>query len=178
MPEAPSAANAVARGKVFAPKPPIAPLNALNTYNRINQYLIDQIPPAAWKGKTPHGKRCTIPVIIAPAIIAPIHNVGVMGRKVPAKGNKIPALLDRTKVTRSQALHARERSRRALSVVMIAALQSDRPIRGFRPDVARFAAYLIAHAAHHRGPIAMQARPFGHPLPQKAMFGMWEWGKR
>jgi hypothetical protein len=58
---------------------------------------------------------------------------------------------------------------------MIAALPSDRRIRGFRPDVARFAAYLIAH---HRGQIAMQARQFGHPLPQKAMFGMWEWGKR
>jgi hypothetical protein len=24
----------------------------------------------------------------------------------------------------------------------------------------------------------MLARQLGHPLPQKAMFGMWEWGKR
>jgi hypothetical protein len=24
----------------------------------------------------------------------------------------------------------------------------------------------------------MLARQLGHPLPQKAMFGMWEWGTR
>jgi hypothetical protein len=24
----------------------------------------------------------------------------------------------------------------------------------------------------------MLARQLGHPLPQKAMFGMWEWGSR
>jgi len=24
----------------------------------------------------------------------------------------------------------------------------------------------------------MVARQLGHPLPQKAMFGMWEWGSR
>jgi hypothetical protein len=178
MPEAPSAANAVARGKVFAPELPIAPLKAFNANNRINQYLNDHIPAEASKGKTPHGKRRTIPAIIAPAIIAYMHNVGVMGRKVRAKGNKIPAQPDRTKVTRSRALHALERSPHALSVVMIAALQNDRRIRGFRRNVTRFAAYLIAHDAHHRGPIAMQARQFGHPLLQKAMYGMWEWGKR
>jgi hypothetical protein len=176
MPEAPSAASAV--GKVFAPELSIAPLRVCNANHRINQFLIDHIPPAAWKGKTPHGKGRTIPAIIAPAIIAHMHNVGVMGRKARAQGNQIPALLDRTKVTRSQALHARERSRRALSVVMITALPSDRRIRGFRPHVARFTANLIAHDAHHRGPSAMQARPFGHPLPQKAMFGMGEWGQR
>jgi uncharacterized damage-inducible protein DinB len=37
---------------------------------------------------------------------------------------------------------------------------------------------LIAHDAHHRGQIAMLARQLGHALPQKAMFGMWEWGTR
>jgi hypothetical protein len=34
MPDAPSAAKAVARGKVFAPELPIGPLNAFNTNNR------------------------------------------------------------------------------------------------------------------------------------------------
>jgi len=43
-------------------------------------------------------------------------------------------------------------------------------------DVA--GAYLIAHDAHHRGQIAMLARQTGQPIPQKAMFGMWEWGVR
>jgi uncharacterized damage-inducible protein DinB len=34
------------------------------------------------------------------------------------------------------------------------------------------------HDAHRRGQIAMLARQAGHPLPQKAMFGMSEWGIR
>jgi uncharacterized damage-inducible protein DinB len=46
------------------------------------------------------------------------------------------------------------------------------------PDVAGFVGYLIAHDAHHRGQITMLARQSGHAIPQKAMFGMWEWGVR
>jgi uncharacterized damage-inducible protein DinB len=58
------------------------------------------------------------------------------------------------------------------------ALEGDGRIRNFRPDVAGFIGYLIAHDAHHRGQITMLARQVGYPLPQKAMFGMWEWGVR
>jgi hypothetical protein len=36
----------------------------------------------------------------------------------------------------------------------------------------------LMHDAHRRGQIAMLARQAGHPLPQKAMFGMSEWGIR
>ena len=35
---------------------PVALLNAFNTNNRINQYLIDNIPAAAWRAKPPDGK--------------------------------------------------------------------------------------------------------------------------
>ena len=69
-------------------------------------------------------------------------------------------------------------SREALHKLFSRALETDGRIKGFRPDVAGFIGYLIAHDAHHRGQIAMLARQVGHPLPQKAMFGMWEWGSR
>ena len=36
--------------------------------------------------------------------------------------------------------------------------QSDGRVKGFRPDVAGFLGYLIAHDAHHRGQITMLAR--------------------
>jgi len=104
--------------------------------------------------------------------------VRVMWLKAAAKGSAIPEQLDRSKVTPSQAMRALEQSREALSVVISRALDSDGRIKGFRPDVAGFLAYLIAHDAHHRGQITMLARQVGHPLPQKAMFGMWEWGSR
>jgi uncharacterized damage-inducible protein DinB len=106
-----------------------------------------------------------------------MHNVRVMWLKA-AKAEDIPAQLDRATVTPAQALRAFEASCQALSAVMSEALQSNGRIRSFRPDVAGFFGYLIAHDAHHRGQITMLARQMGHPLPQKAMFGMWEWGSR
>jgi uncharacterized damage-inducible protein DinB len=157
---------------------PVTLLNAFNTNNRINQYLIDNIPPAAWNAKSPDGKGRSIP-----AIIAHMHNVRIMWLKAATRGDKgksikIPAQLDRARVTPSQALRALEQSRHALSVVMSRAFDGDGRIKGFRPDVTGFVAYLIAHDAHHRGQIAMLARQSGHSLPQKAMFGLWEWGTR
>jgi len=164
--------HAAATDKPYAGQLPVALLNAFNTNNRINQYLIDNLPPAAWKAKAPNGKGRTIA-----AIMAHMHNVRVMWLKA-AKAEDIPAQLDRAKVTPSQALRALETSRHALSVVISRALQQDGRVKGVRPDVAGFLGYLIAHDAHHRGQITMLARQLGHPLPQKAMLGMWEWGSR
>jgi len=158
---------------VFTQQLPLALLSAFNTNNRINQYLIDNLSPAAWKAKPPGGKGRTIA-----AIAAHMHNVRVMWLKAAAKGSDIPAQLDRSSVTPTQALRALEQSRLALSVVISRALEGDGRIKGFRPDVAGFLGYLIAHDAHHRGQIAMLARQVGHPLPQKANFGLWEWGSR
>jgi len=163
----------VLQRKAFAGRLPVALLNAFNTNNRINQYLFDNIPPAAWKAKPPENKGRTVA-----AIVAHMHNVRIMWLKTAAKGSEIPGQLDRATVTPGQALRAIEQSRLALSVVISAALDGDGRVKGFRPDVAGFLCYLVAHDAHHRGQIAMLARQVGHPLPQKAMFGMWEWGAR
>lgn len=171
MPKAPDPRHAGAVDNSYASQIPVALLNAFNTNNRINQYLIDNLAPAAWKAK-PEGKGRTIA-----AIVAHMHNVRVMWLKA-AKAKDVPAQLDRATLKPSQALRALEQSRHALSVVISGALESDGRVRSFRPDVAGFLGYLIAHDAHHRGQITMLARQLGHPLPQKAMFGMWEWGSR
>ncbi|HEY6768208.1 MAG TPA: DinB family protein [Candidatus Sulfotelmatobacter sp.] len=159
--------------KSFSSQLPVALLNAFNTNNRINQYLIDNLPAEAWNAASAGGKGRTIP-----AIIAHMHNVRVMWLKAADKTGEIPASLDRAKVTPNQALHAMEQSRQALSVVISRALESDGKVKGFRPDVAGFLGYLICHDAHHRGQISLLARQAGFPLSQKVMFGMWEWGSR
>jgi len=164
--------QAVPAAATYSSELPLALLNAFNTNNRINQYLIDHLPRAAWKAKPPGGKGRTIG-----AMFAHMHNVRVMWLKA-SKAEQIPAQLDRTTVTSAQAMRALEHSRHALSVIISQALTGSGRIRGFRPDVAGFLGYLIAHDAHHRGQIAMLARQVGHPLPQKAIFGMWEWGSR
>jgi uncharacterized damage-inducible protein DinB len=152
---------------------PQALLTSFDTNDRINQYMIENLPAEAWRAEPPEGKGRTIA-----AIVAHLHNVRVMWLKAAAKGSKVPEQLDRTSVTPAQATKALEQSRTALSAVLKSALESDGRVKGFRPDVAGFLGYLIAHDAHHRGQISMLARQVGHPLPQKAMFGMWEWGTR
>jgi uncharacterized damage-inducible protein DinB len=169
MPKAPRAKSS---GEPYSTQLPLALLNALDTNNRINLYLIENLPAEAWNAKMPDGKGRTIA-----AIVAHMHNVRVMWLKA-AKAEEIPEQLDRATVTPNLATRALESSRAALHSLCRQALETDGRIKGFRPDVAGFAGYLIAHDAHHRGQIAMLARQLGHPLPQKAMFGMWEWGRR
>lgn len=149
---------------------PSAVLNAFDTNHRITQHLIENLPGESWTAKPASGR--TIP-----AIVAHMHNVRVMWLKA-VKAPEVPEQLDRASVTPEQAIPALESSRASLHKVVRGALETDGRIKGFRPDVAGFVAYLIAHDAHHRGQIAMLARQLGHPLPQKTMFGMWEWGRR
>ena len=148
-------------------------LNAFDTNERINQYLLANLPAEAWRAEPPAGRGREIA-----AIVAHMHNVRVMWLKAAAKGSDIPDQLDRHTVTVPQASKGLEQSRKALSSVLKTSLDSDGRIKGFKPDVAGFFGYLIAHDAHHRGQIASLARRLGHPIPQSVGFGMWEWGSR
>ena len=145
-------------------------LSSFDINDRINRYLIENLPEAAWRAEPPDGKGRDVA-----SIVAHMHNVRVMWLK--ATKGKVPEQLDRHKVTPPQAGKAREQSRAALKEVLQASLKTDGRIKGFRPDVAGFFGYL-AHDAHHRGQITMLARQVGHPIPQKTTFGMWEWGVR
>jgi uncharacterized damage-inducible protein DinB len=141
------------------------------TNNRITRYMIENLDEESWRAEPPGGKGRTLG-----AIVAHIHNVRGMWLKA-AGGEPVDKLEPKT-VTRDRALQALERSYRALHNLIAAALAGDGRIKGFKPDVAGFIGYLVSHDAHHRGQIAMLARQCGHPLSQKAMFGMWEWGSR
>jgi uncharacterized damage-inducible protein DinB len=59
---------------------PEALLAAFDTNDRINQYLIENLPAEAWRAEPPEGKGRTIA-----AIVAHIHNVRVMWLKASAK---------------------------------------------------------------------------------------------
>jgi uncharacterized damage-inducible protein DinB len=163
------------RGGIMVKKAPVvlseALLAAFDTNDRINHYLIENLPAEAWRAEPPAGKGRDIA-----SIIAHMHNVRGMWLK--AAGGKVPEQLDRHKVTPTQARKALEESRAAIHDVLKSSLAADGHVKGFRPDVAGFVGYLIAHDAHHRGQITMLARQAGHPISQKAMFGMWEWGVR
>ena len=95
------------------------------------------------------------------------------------KSAKLPAKVDSDKATRQEIQFVLKSSAEAMAKLIQKGLDDPSgKIPNFKPDAVGFVGYLIAHDAHHRGQIAMLARQLGHPLPQKAMFGMWEWGRR
>ena len=51
-------------------------------------------------------------------------------------------------------------------------------VQGWRGSPESFLGYLIAHEAHHRGLVMVALRAAGHRLPQEAVYGQWDWGKR
>jgi uncharacterized damage-inducible protein DinB len=145
-------------------------IRAFATNNRINLYLIQNLSGEAWNAKPAKGRNI-------PSIVAHIHSVRLMWLKA-AGASEIPPKLDPETLTKEQAMEALEASGKALEEKLRAALDGDGKIKGFKPDVTSFFAYLVAHDAHHRGQITLLARQAGYPLSQKAMYGMWEWGVR
>jgi uncharacterized damage-inducible protein DinB len=149
-----------------------AVIRAFDTNERINQFMLENLPAEAWRAEPPNRKGREIA-----AIVTHMHNVRVMWLKA-AKSADIPEQLDHNAATPALAMKSLKQSHKTLSAVLQSSLEGNGQVKGFKPDVASFGGYLIAHDAHHRGQICMLARQAGHPLSQKAMFGMWEWGSR
>ena len=151
---------------------PEALISAYATNNRINVYLLEALEEEAWRAEPPDGKGRTIA-----AIASHMHNVRLMWLKAVG-ATSIPPKLERSSVTKAEAIEAFDKSWNAMQEVLQSAVNGDGRVKGFKPDVAGFFGYLISHDAHHRGQMVMLARQMGHPLNQSAMFGMWEWGSR
>lgn len=145
-------------------------LDAFAINDRINQYLIENLPAEAWRAEPPGGKGRDA------AIVAHMHSVRVMWLKAAAQGSRIPEQLDLHKLTPPKATKGLEQSRAALSAILQESLESDGRVKGFKPDLAAFFGYLVAHGAHLRRQVGILARQVGQALPQKVLFGWWEWG--
>lgn len=142
-------------------------------HNRINLYMLDAIAPeglddsAITKGRS------------VGAQLAHMHNVRLMW--LQAAKASIDGLEKIEKDAAHDAARLRsglERSGDAIADLIAASIASGGKVKGFKPHVTAFVAYLIAHEAHHRGQIAMRLKQAGHPLDKKTSYGMWEWGVR
>jgi len=146
---------------------------AYATNNRINEYLIANLPDEAWRAVPPGGKGRDIA-----SIFAHLHNVRLIWLKSAGKTSKLPEKLEGEAFSKKDAIKALNESWQATDALLREAMNGDGRIKGFKPDVYAFIGYLFAHEGHHRGQIAMLARQTGHPLRKSAGFGMWEWGTR
>jgi uncharacterized damage-inducible protein DinB len=139
----------------------------------VTQYLVERLHPTVWRALPPGPKVRSIA-----ALVAHLHNCGLVYVQRAAPGLQVPGELDRFRVTQGQAARALAQKRKAVLAIAGAALEQGTRIDGFPHDTATFLAYYMVHDGHHRGQIVMLARLLGHPVSVETMSGMWQWGAR
>lgn len=149
-------------------------LDCWRIHSRIVVYLLDAILPEAL-GDSATKKGRTVA-----AHLAHMHNVRLMWLKAAAPERlagleKLEAGDATGKEELSAALVA---SGDAIAELIESALASGGKVKGFKPHAAAFMSYLISHEGYHMGKIDLILSLNGHPLPDKAHYGIWEWGVR
>ena len=146
---------------------------------RMNQIILEQLNPAAWRAQLPGSKGRTIA-----AVIAHVHNIRRKWLRLSAPHLKLPVALDRTRCTQERAQAALAGSAALCSKMLADALcEPESRVKTFHRDGwakpwpvgAGMVAYMIAHDAHHRGQVCMLAHQLGFPLPSKVTAEMWSW---
>jgi uncharacterized damage-inducible protein DinB len=147
---------------------------------RMNQMLIEQLDPAAWRARPP-GKVRTIA-----AIFTHMHNVRCKWIRLTAPHLKVPAQLNRAHCTPHQAsAELAESAARCEEMLAEALSESESRIKMFRRDGwapawpvgVEMLCYMLAHEAHHRGQVLMLTHQVGFPLPYEVSDGIWNWEK-
>ncbi len=147
---------------------------------RINQMLIEELDPAAWRAK-PSGKARTIA-----AIFTHMHNVRTKWIRLTAPHLKVPRQLDRANCTPRQARAGLAESAARCEEMLAEALggAGGRVEKFHRDGWGRpwpvgpeMLCYMISHEAHHRGQVCMLAHQLEFPLPVQVRAGMWNWEK-
>lgn len=148
---------------------------------RMNQIVLENLDPAAWRAKLPGSKGRTIA-----AIFAHVHNMRRKWLRLSAPHIKLPAALNHARCTQKQAQAALLESAARCSEMLADALSKPHGrVQTFLrdgwakpwPAGATMLPYMLAHDAHHRGQVCMLAHQLGFPLPAKAMSGIWVWEK-
>jgi uncharacterized damage-inducible protein DinB len=148
--------------------------------DRINQILIENLDPRAWRS-TPPGKARTIA-----AIFTHMHNVRSKWVRLTAPHLKVPRQLNRAHCTRQQACAGLAESAARCEEMLAEALSGGAGrIEKFRRDGwarpwpvgPEMLCYMLSHEAHHRGQVFLLARQMGFPLQKKVGYGIWNWEK-
>jgi uncharacterized damage-inducible protein DinB len=150
----------------------------------MNQLVLSHLDSRAWRAESPGEKGGGRTIA---AIFAHLHNNRLSWIERSAPHLKCPADLDVDRCTVKQASTAHRKSA-AQCLRMLADGLSGKPERQVTkfsrgswaptwPAGATMFAYMLAHEAHHRGQILMLAHQLGYPLPDEAMYGIWQWDK-
>ena len=145
--------------------------------DRINQLILENLDPRAWRAKPPNRGARSIA-----AIFAHVHHVRRKWLRLSAPHLKLPAQLDRIRCSQEQVRAALVESARRCSEMLAEAFAgTDGRVKQFLrdgwarpwPAGAAMVAYMISHEAHHRGQVCMLAHQLGFPI--KGGYKMWVW---
>jgi uncharacterized damage-inducible protein DinB len=148
----------------------------------INQLLLEQLDPRAWRALPPRAKGSKGRTIAA--IFAHTHNIRRKWIRLSAPHIKLPAELDQLRCTQRQTKAAFAESARRCTEMLAEALDKRAGnVKQFLrdgwarpwPAGAVMVTYMITHEAHHRGQVCMLAHQLGFPV--KAAYKMWNWEK-
>lgn len=151
----------------------------------MNQIILEQLDPRAWRAKAPGaGPRDGRTIA---AIFVHLHNCRVNWIKRSAPHMKCPAPLDPARSTVKQVSAASKKSSAGCLAMLKDALSGDpdRRVKKFSrgswsrdwPAGATMFGYMFAHEYHHRGQIIMLAHQLGYRLPDRAAYESWQWDR-
>ena len=144
-------------------------------HNRINLYLLDALDQNSLRDQSSGSKGRSVG-----EQFAHLHNVRLMWLKAAQ-----PDLLEENEKIEKESVADKallrrsfESSGHSISQLIGLACENDGKVKGFKPHVMAFVAYLISHESHHRGQIMLSLKQSGHAVDKKTQFGLWEWGSR
>jgi len=158
-------------------------LAAWATNNRTTVFLLEHLPRELWPAAVPGIPRRTIRMIAGHLHNARCGWIRTLGRP---HGIRVPASVDRFRVSRQELLRGLSQSSRGIASLLELGFEHGGNIpptsayvwRNLPLDVGHVLSYFVAHEGHHRGQIVMLARQLGHRLPVEVSGGLWEWSKR
>jgi uncharacterized damage-inducible protein DinB len=148
---------------------------------QMNQLILSNLDPKAWRTKPPGRNARTIA-----AIFNHMHNIRRKWLRLSAPHIKLPGQLDRANGMQRQSSAALAESAKRCGEMLSEALAgSNGRVKQFHRDGwarpwpvgAAMFTYMVVHDAHHRGQACMLAHQLGYPLPNKVAYEMWCWEK-
>lgn len=145
-------------------------LEAFERHARVNEFLVETLPPDVWDAPSPSAGGRAIGEIVT-HLLATQQRLAALATGERPDASDAPALL-----TRDEALAALRACREQLTSAFERALERGEGTAGALPRrVVDTVTYLMQHDAHHRGQITRQARELGRPLQRDDVLRMFGW---